>query len=67
MEIEDEELTLWENCPTPDCEYKICRWAGTGYCYPCSRRILGLSKEEMDKRYIATHDKDGRWTGESYA
>jgi hypothetical protein len=51
----------WPNCDTPDCEHKRCCWAGTGRCYPCSRRVLG--KAEMDRRYNATHDAEQRWTG----
>lgn len=51
----------WPNCATPDCEHKRCCWAGTGLCYPCSRLLFGRS--EMNRRYRATHDAEGGWTG----
>lgn len=46
-------LAAWPNCPTPDCQYKVCTWAGTGLCSPCSERLIG--KAEMDRRYNETH------------
>ncbi len=51
----------WPNCAVPDCEHKRCCWAGTGFCYPCSERVLG--KAEVERRYRATHASDGHWTG----
>jgi hypothetical protein len=44
----------WPNCATPDCGNKQCTWAQTGHCFPCSERIVG--REEMIRRYNATHD-----------
>jgi hypothetical protein len=35
----------WPNCSTPDCENKVCIWAKTGMCHPCSVKRLG--KAEM--------------------
>lgn len=46
-------LRQWPNCPTPDCEYKVCTWARTGLCHPCSVRRLG--KAQMDELYEQTH------------
>lgn len=51
----------WPNCAVPDCENKRCCWAGTERCYPCSVRLLGII--EIERRYSATHDARGRWTG----
>jgi len=48
MKFED-----WPNCPTPDCQFKVCVWAETGRCAKCSEAMLG--KAEMDRRYAATH------------
>ena len=45
-------LDAWSNCPTPDCENKVCIWAGTGLCHPCSVRVVG--REEMKRRYVET-------------
>jgi len=47
----------WPNCPTPDCQFKVCMWAGTGLCAKCSEARIG--KGEMDRRYADTHDDDG--------
>ena len=47
----------WPNCPTPDCQFKVCTWAGTGRCSPCSKAKLG--EVEMQRRYNATHT-DGK-------
>lgn len=46
----------WPNCPTPDCQWKVCLWGGTGRCAACSRAMLGAV--EMDRRYADTH-RDG--------
>jgi hypothetical protein len=51
----------WPACPTPDCGNKVCRWAGTDLCHPCSERALG--KEEMERRYRITRAPDGSWNG----
>lgn len=56
-----EDLKTWANCPTADCPNKVCRWAGEGMCAPCSKWIIGPA--EMDRRYAATHNSDGEWTG----
>ena len=60
------DIDKWPNCPTPDCQHKVCLWAGTGLCSPCSDRKVG--KLEMEKRYLVTHDGvTGRWNGIPYA
>jgi hypothetical protein len=51
-------LNEWPNCPIPDCANKVCVWAGTGLCYKCSEKILGVLS--MAQRYLQTHDKDGK-------
>lgn len=58
-------LDEFEPCPTPDCQWGICRWGGTGYCYPCSERMVG--RAEMDRRYEATRVSatDRRWNGKA--
>lgn len=43
----------WPNCPTPDCQFKVCVWARTGLCAKCSDAMLGNA--EMDRRYDETH------------
>jgi len=48
----------WPNCPTPDCENKICLWANSGLCYKCSEAVYG--KEEMKAQYNRTYDVNGR-------
>lgn len=55
------ELTLENspNCPTPDCPNKVCLWAGTGVCHPCSEVRLG--RIEFQIRYEETHPmKEGK-------
>lgn len=54
-------LDDWPNCGTSDCQYKLCKWAGTGLCHPCSVKQLGY--DEMQRRYVVTHDVNGEWTG----
>ena len=52
----------WADCQTPDCEYKVCLWAGVGlFCYLCSVQMVG--KAEMQRRYAETHDRLGQWNG----
>ena len=52
--------TIWEwpSCPTADCEWLVCTWADTDLCYKCSLKLVG--KEHLDKKYIETHDENGR-------
>lgn len=49
-------LDAWPNCETPDCQYKVCLWAGTGRCAPCSLRALGA--DEMIRLWNAAHPTD---------
>jgi hypothetical protein len=53
----------WPPCPTPDCENRVCLWAGLGRCYPCSVREVGIA--EMERRYVVTRvgPGDRRWNG----
>lgn len=53
-EADWDNLTGWPNCTTPDCENKQCLWGGLPLCFPCSERVVG--REEMIRRYNATHD-----------
>ncbi len=46
----------WPDCPN-QCGNKVCTWAFTGLCYPCSEKIYG--KEIMDLCYQSMH-KDGK-------
>lgn len=49
----------WANCPTPDCENKVCDWALEGVCAPCSLRKVGPTV--MIARYNRSHP-DTPWT-----
>lgn len=53
--MSEDPLSAWPNCPTPDCPNKVCLWADTGMCYPCSEYALG--KSEMEVRYTETHEE----------
>lgn len=55
-QVEDDDLLCgWPACPTPDCEYGVCSWAGTGLCFPCSEQLIG--RDELIRRFNSTHDK----------
>lgn len=61
----DAELAAWPKCATPDCEHKMNLWAGLPFCSPCTERRIGAV--ELERRYAATHDASGQWSGEPYA
>ena len=50
------DLDTWANCPTPDCQWKVCTWARTGVCCPCSVALVGQA--EVDRRFTETHPDD---------
>ena len=31
----------WPTCPTIGCDNRVCLWAGTGKCAPCSEQEIG--------------------------
>lgn len=65
MAIDEETLLIdgetrvkdWPNCPTADCQFKVCLWAGLGLCAQCSEQVFG--KAEMARRYEQTHPAAG--------
>lgn len=51
----------WPSCPKPDCDNRVCRWAGTGLCHPHSVSLVGA--EEMERRYRDTRAPGNSWSG----
>jgi hypothetical protein len=62
-EPSDAELAAWADCLMEGCMAKVCRWAGTGRCYPHSVALVGQA--EMDRRYqdTRTSPDDRSWSG----
>lgn len=54
--IPQDVLDAWPNCPVPDCEHKVCTWAGVGLCHPHS--IDRIGRDEVERRYWQTHSRN---------
>jgi len=46
MWIDKNNVHLWPNCVTPDCENKQCSVLDSEHCFPCTMRIRRMDPNE---------------------
>jgi hypothetical protein len=55
--ISKENVHLWPNCATPDCEYKACTVLDSTHCFPCTMRLRKMDPEEGRKLIKSIREK----------
>jgi hypothetical protein len=44
--INEDNVHLWQNCETPDCENRACTVLDSVWCFPCTMRVRKMSPED---------------------